>query len=286
MKHRSGVRLAASAFTLIELLVVVAIIALLISILLPSLKQAKAQARRTLCTTNLRTQCQTMYLYASDNADVMVGGIMGFEPTGPNNEWGNWFTAMLPYLGNDENLPQRQALWRERRHPTLADKMRTQPIFQCPDNPDPKQPVDYVASAVPTPYTPYAVRADIAGGGRAGDAFQGVSGFNEYRAFFRLEDVANAGLYVYITENHTSLFQPGSFFVQRSLRFHTFFLTSQLPFGSYPRVASDIRHPGGIDMVFYDGHVETNLPSWLDVGWPYSLGQRLIHVTEVPESEF
>lgn len=42
------------AFTLIELLVVIAIISLLISILLPSLKEAREQARRAVCGTRLQ----------------------------------------------------------------------------------------------------------------------------------------------------------------------------------------------------------------------------------------
>ncbi len=52
------------AFTLIELLVVVAIIALLISILLPSLGQARMQARTTLCTSRISQMGKALMLYA------------------------------------------------------------------------------------------------------------------------------------------------------------------------------------------------------------------------------
>ncbi len=55
-----------SAFTLIELLVVVAIIALLISILLPSLSRARAQARTTLCGTRIGQLTKAILMYADD----------------------------------------------------------------------------------------------------------------------------------------------------------------------------------------------------------------------------
>ena len=55
-----------SAFTLVELLVVVAIIALLISILIPSLTGAREYARRTVCKTNLHQFGLALAMYADD----------------------------------------------------------------------------------------------------------------------------------------------------------------------------------------------------------------------------
>lgn len=60
-------------FTLIEVLVVVAIIALLISILLPSLKRARDQARATVCQTNIRSLMTAFLTYASETKGFLPG---------------------------------------------------------------------------------------------------------------------------------------------------------------------------------------------------------------------
>ncbi len=56
-------------FTLIELLVVVAIIAMLISILLPSLSRAKEQARQVYCSNNLRSIWTAVLTYALESRE-------------------------------------------------------------------------------------------------------------------------------------------------------------------------------------------------------------------------
>jgi len=60
----------ADAFTLIELLVVVAIIALLLTILLPSLMRAKELARRSACGTNLHHVYSGMQMYLWDESSL------------------------------------------------------------------------------------------------------------------------------------------------------------------------------------------------------------------------
>jgi prepilin-type N-terminal cleavage/methylation domain-containing protein len=70
------------AFTLVELLVVISIIGLLIALLLPSLRKARSQSKRTVCAANLRQIGVSLQAYLLDNNDRLPE--VSFLPsTGP-----------------------------------------------------------------------------------------------------------------------------------------------------------------------------------------------------------
>lgn len=77
------------AFTLIELLVVVAVIALLISILLPTLSAVREQARGGRCLSQLRAMSQGLVIYTNEYRDVLVPGRL------PRLDHCNWYAEIL-----------------------------------------------------------------------------------------------------------------------------------------------------------------------------------------------
>jgi prepilin-type N-terminal cleavage/methylation domain-containing protein len=69
--EKSPCRRSRAGFTLIELLVVVAIIALLVSILLPALGRARQQAKAIVCRTQLRDLGMNTTMYANAERDAV-----------------------------------------------------------------------------------------------------------------------------------------------------------------------------------------------------------------------
>jgi prepilin-type N-terminal cleavage/methylation domain-containing protein len=80
------------AFTLIELLVVISIIALLLAILVPSLRKARKYAQSVVCVANLKHWGLCWYLYTDDNG--------GRFPTGSSAggaAFADWPDVLRPY---------------------------------------------------------------------------------------------------------------------------------------------------------------------------------------------
>jgi len=88
-------------FTLIELLVVIAIIAILASMLLPALQQAREKAHQASCISNLKQIGLGVAMYMDDNKERYPRGTGEVDPAtyaaGTNEEW---FTALRPYVGD------------------------------------------------------------------------------------------------------------------------------------------------------------------------------------------
>ncbi len=105
MNHRSVIH-NRSGFTLIELLVVIAIIAILAAILFPVFAQAREQARKTVCLSNLQQIGLGINMYSQDYDEYL-------PPVRDQDSKyieGNWKDIIQPYIKNLQ-------------------------IFRCPSNP-------------------------------------------------------------------------------------------------------------------------------------------------------
>ncbi len=112
-------------FTLVELLVVIGIIALLVSILLPTLSQAREAGRRIACASNMRQIGQAFEMYIGENKSTYPPAWWQDDASisSPNGQPGHnttWATLLAKYLGARGNYDSLQG----------ADL----PIYKCPSD--------------------------------------------------------------------------------------------------------------------------------------------------------
>jgi prepilin-type N-terminal cleavage/methylation domain-containing protein/prepilin-type processing-associated H-X9-DG protein len=137
--HTPTTRGRRGAFTLVELLVVIGIIALLISILLPSLNRAREAAKQVQCLSNLRQIANAVMIYCNGNRGVFPG-------QGGNNylahNWVQWKNVVDP--------DHREHVNQSALAPFLTKGEVLEQILRCPSD----DPVSHTKGG-PPPY-PYS----------------------------------------------------------------------------------------------------------------------------------
>jgi prepilin-type N-terminal cleavage/methylation domain-containing protein len=155
MQRYSPVRRSRSAFTLIELLVVMAIIAILISLLLPAVQKAREAANRTSCINNLKQIGIAAINFESADKCFPPARILCYCKDNDDDDWktrggATWAVYLLPYMDQDNAFQRWDLLsWYHYQNP----KVRTYnvPSYFCPSRRSPNTDImlsisgDYLA---------------------------------------------------------------------------------------------------------------------------------------------
>ena len=118
-----------TAFTLIELLIAIAILVLLLAILLPGLRKAKAKAREIACLSNLRQLQTCAKLYSMDNDGFLlpnryVYNIGTEAPSAGFLAAMTWCAGLAPFDTTTENI----------ENTLLFQYNRSTGIYRCPSD--------------------------------------------------------------------------------------------------------------------------------------------------------
>ena len=95
MKHKSSA-IFSRWFTLTEMLIVISVFAILIALLVPSLKKALTKARIITCLTNLKSTATGFSLYAEDHQNYLTVGLDGSRGL-------NWMDQIHNYLASNSS---------------------------------------------------------------------------------------------------------------------------------------------------------------------------------------
>lgn len=118
---------AKACFTLIELLITIAILAILVALLLPALRQARESARSIACVNNIRQLANAWIGYASTNNDSLC----------PTYVKEGSAVAQRPYtvtLSKDLGLSGWSLSWNQHSEVPAGKASNAARIYQCPSS--------------------------------------------------------------------------------------------------------------------------------------------------------
>ena len=163
-------------FTLIELLVVIAIIALLMAIIMPSLRMAREQARSIACSSNLKTLVLGWRLYAEANGDKLVSASTPTSLSSTNPAW----VLMPPNPGTASIEDKKEYI----KKGALWPYIKNVKVYRCPSDRRKNSPIHLLA------FRSYAIAGGLNGGGGS-----------EAQPCMRLSDIKNPGRkYAFVAE--------------------------------------------------------------------------------------
>ena len=249
-----GNRQARRGFTLIELLVVVAIIALLIALLLPAVKNAREVARASMCMSNQRQVHLGYASYANDEYEVVPPSYDGS---------GTWARRLSQgdYLGGVDVDPAVGAFFDGGTPPS-----ETRTVLHCPSEPPHGGAVrraDYdieIYGNIREDYAPNILRCGRWGYGSQSDPWGSYKGGKT--SFYSLEVDSGLGI------EQTYLGSPSDTFLLADGNYMDHEPTHNLPTTEFGLV---YRHQGpSAAMLYFDGHGSffAEDQDWAPNDWP------------------
>ncbi len=230
-------------FTLIELLVVIAIIAVLASMLLPALSKARAKAKSVGCINNFKQNHLMWVLYSDEHDDWYMPG----QITVGSTKW-SWNEAVF-YYELFGQVVKKAGIYPGKPN-TVGYYL---PSFLCPANP---RPVVYY-NQQPT-YNDYSYNDFL---GTANGVWSGSWGLQKPSTPNRRPDKTAVW-----TDCWTDILTPtgsnwplgirggGGRFLSRS--------KANSGAGFVTNIGPSSAHPGGMNVLYIDGHVETQNYLW------------------------
>lgn len=238
-------------FSLVELLVVMAIIATLVSLLIPAVNRARAAANSTFCKNNLRQLGIAIHVYAHehDNELPPVTEFAWFLPPGGGNKEVYWFGEVLA----DKSIDFSNG--------TLSRYMEGNAAsMQCPDFKSGQFALRFNGAS-----SGYGYNYQYLGGGPA----QGANG-QAIKTPISITSVKSTSMTIVFADSARVPFQGGGDLLEENL-----FLDP--PSNNYPSV--HFRHGSGhANVLWLDGHVSSqHWSSSTPPGWfNQQQGQALI----------